>query len=127
MCSSDLVVRAGNGIAILVFGTLLGAALEVANEEDYTVIDMRFVKPLDTDAVIKAADDHDLLVTLEENVQAAGAGSAVLEAVSTHPTPVLCLGVPDAFVDQDSPANMQAAAGISAEKIRAAILTQMRA
>ena len=120
------VVRAGNSIAILVFGTLLGAALEVANEADYTVIDMRFVKPLDRDAVIKAADDHDLLVTLEENVRAAGAGSAVLEAVSTHPTPVLCLGVPDAFVDQDSPANMQIAAGISAEKIRAAILTQSR-
>ena len=120
-------IREGKSVAILVFGTLLGAARQVADEHDYTVVDMRFVKPMDKATIVNAANQHDLVVTLEENVQAAGAGSAVLEVLSTHhQTPVLCLGVPDTFVAQNTPTQMQGSAGLSAEAIKYAIDVQLK-
>ena len=70
-------IREGKSVAILVFGTLLGAARQVADEHDYTVVDMRFVKPMDKATIVNAANQHDLVVTLEENVQAAGALSLI--------------------------------------------------
>ncbi|MEY2887403.1 MAG: 1-deoxyxylulose-5-phosphate synthase, thiamine-requiring, FAD-requiring, partial [Pseudomonadota bacterium] len=88
-------------VAILAFGTLLYPALEVAPDFDATVVNMRFIKPLDVDMVCKMAKEHDLIVTLEEGAIGGGAGSACLEALSTAGIEVatLVLGLPDRFVD----------------------------
>ncbi|RNL61838.1 1-deoxy-D-xylulose-5-phosphate synthase [Zhongshania marina] len=95
------LVREGQQIAILSFGTLLSAALGAADEINATVADMRFVKPLDTELIDALADDHALLVTIEENVIAGGAGSAVCEYLNQQGRwlPVLQLGLPDQFID----------------------------
>ncbi|MBU1834280.1 MAG: 1-deoxy-D-xylulose-5-phosphate synthase [Gammaproteobacteria bacterium] len=95
------IVREGTQIAILSFGTLLGSALSAADEIGATVADMRFVKPIDTELIDALADDHTLLVTIEENVIAGGAGSAVCEYLNQQGRwlPVLQLGLPDQFID----------------------------
>ncbi|MBW2940683.1 1-deoxy-D-xylulose-5-phosphate synthase [Zhongshania aquimaris] len=95
------LVREGTQIAILSFGTLLSSALSAADDIGATVADMRFVKPLDTALIDSLADSHTLLVTLEENVIAGGAGSAVCEYLNQQGRfmPVLQLGLPDQFID----------------------------
>jgi 1-deoxy-D-xylulose-5-phosphate synthase len=92
---------AGQRIAILAFGTLLYSALEVAQDIDATVANMRFVKPLDLDLIKNLAADHDYFVTIEDGVIAGGAGSACLEALShlQMNKPLLQLGLPDEFVE----------------------------
>jgi 1-deoxy-D-xylulose-5-phosphate synthase len=89
--------RRGSGIALLAFGTLVHTAHEFAEIVDASVADMRFVKPLDDALVLELAASHDLLVTLEENVVAGGAGAAVSELLARHgnDVPVLHLGLPD--------------------------------
>jgi 1-deoxy-D-xylulose-5-phosphate synthase len=89
--------RRGSGIALLAFGTLVHTAHEFAEIVDASVADMRFVKPLDEALVLELAASHDLLVTLEENVIAGGAGTAVSELLARHgqDIPVLHLGLPD--------------------------------
>jgi len=95
------IIKQGIKIAILVFGTLLHQAKKVANNLNTTLVDMRFVKPLDTELLKQIALNHDLLVTLEENVIAGGAGSAVSEyLVSINKyIPILHLGLPDEFIE----------------------------
>ncbi|MGB1685473.1 MAG: 1-deoxy-D-xylulose-5-phosphate synthase [Pseudomonadales bacterium] len=117
------LLREGKRVALLVFGALTETASQVAAAADYTLIDMRFIKPVDDQAVVKAAASHDLLVTLEENTVIGGAGSAVAEVLAAAGIvcPLLQLGVPDHFVTHDEPRKMQAAAGLSAEAITAAI------
>jgi len=111
-------------IAILAFGSMLKVSLEVAEEIDATVANMRFVKPLDTDLVAQLAANHDMLVTVEENVVMGGAGSAVLETLQKLRTKnqVLQLGLPDKFIDQGDPAIQLAAVGLD----RAGILKSIR-
>jgi 1-deoxy-D-xylulose-5-phosphate synthase len=106
-------------IAILAFGPMLKPALGAAQILDATVANMRFVKPLDEALVRELASSHDLLVTVEENVVAGGAGSAVLEALHRNAirTPVLQLGLPDRFIDQGDPGIQLAAAGLDEEGI----------
>jgi 1-deoxy-D-xylulose-5-phosphate synthase len=89
--------RRGSGIALLAFGTLLETAHELADIIDATVVNMRFVKPLDEALVLELAAQHALLVTLEENVVAGGAGAAVSELLARHALDVgvLHLGLPD--------------------------------
>src|SRR5699024_9119795 len=96
---------AGSGVALLVFGRLNGVAGEVAERLDATHLNMRSVKPLDREAVLAAAERHALLVTLEENVVAGGAGSAVNELLLAEgrAAAVLNLGLPDAFVEHGPP------------------------
>jgi 1-deoxy-D-xylulose-5-phosphate synthase len=117
------VRREGRGVALLAFGSLLGQALEVGEALDATVANMRFVKPLDSDLVDRLATGHDLLVTLEENVVAGGAGSAVAEHL--HQAGSTCrllqIGIPDRFFSHGSPAEVAADAGLDAASIRAAI------
>jgi 1-deoxy-D-xylulose-5-phosphate synthase len=98
-------VRAGKGIALLVFGTLLSTTLEVADEIDASVYNMRFVKPLDTKTIDAAADGHELLVTIEDNAIAGGAGSAVCEYLNqkNNITSVLQIGFPDEFIQHGNP------------------------
>ncbi|MDT8879031.1 1-deoxy-D-xylulose-5-phosphate synthase [Halomonas saccharevitans] len=110
-------------VALLAFGSLNGPAAEVAERLDATHLNMRSIKPLDRDAVMAAADDHDLLVTLEENVVAGGAGSAVNELLMAEGArvEVLNLGLPDAFVEHGKPAELLAECGLDADGIEASI------
>jgi len=100
------VKRRGSRIAILAFGSTVKPALEAAGQLNATAVDMRFVKPLDEALVNELAGCHELLVTVEENVVAGGAGSAVLECVmrAGSQVPVLQLGLPDRFVTHGDPA-----------------------
>lgn len=115
--------RAGSSVALLAFGTLNGAAGEVAERLDATHLNMRSIKPLDREAILAAAQHHSLLVTLEENVVAGGAGSAVNELLLAEgrAVPVLNLGLPDAFVEHGPPAQLLADCGLDAAGIEASI------
>ncbi len=95
------VRRQGKDIAILSFGTLLNTALEVGDAIDATVVNMRFVKPLDETLIVELALQHSTIITLEENVVAGGAGSGVNETLAFHHlTPhILNIGLPDYFVE----------------------------
>ncbi|MFV2004836.1 MAG: 1-deoxy-D-xylulose-5-phosphate synthase [Gammaproteobacteria bacterium] len=98
-------VREGNKIALLVFGTLLATAMDVAEEIDASVYNMRFVKPLDINAINTAVQQHDLIVTIEDNAIAGGAGSAVSEHLNdSHlTTSLLQIGFPDEFINHGQP------------------------
>jgi 1-deoxy-D-xylulose-5-phosphate synthase len=108
------VCREGSGVALLSFGSMLAPALQAAEELDATVVNMRFVKPLDESLVQRMAERHELLVTLEENVVQGGAGSAVNECLAGLDQPVrtLNLGLPDRFVDQASSQQQLAECGL---------------
>ena len=117
------VRRAGNKIAILAFGTMVAPA-ELAGEAlNATVVNMRFVKPLDEAIIEKLAKDHHMLVTVEENVVAGGAGSAVNEYLvrAGIELPVLNLGLPDEFPAQGSRAELLTDCGLDAEGIQRTI------
>jgi 1-deoxy-D-xylulose-5-phosphate synthase len=104
-------------------------SLKAAESLDAAVANMRFVKPLDEELVLDLARRHDLLVTVEENVIAGGAGSAVLEALERHRVnvPVLQLGLPDRFIDQGDPGIQLADAGLTADGILQSIRTRLAA
>jgi 1-deoxy-D-xylulose-5-phosphate synthase len=115
--------RQGTGIAILAFGSMVTPALEVGEKLGATVVNMRFVKPLDEALVTEMARTHDTLVTVEENVIAGGAGAAVNEYLGARQCllPILNLGLPDAFVEQGSREECLAACGLDVGGIDASI------
>ena len=115
--------REGSGVAILAFGSMVAPALSAAESMDATVADMRFVKPIDVDLIVATAKTHSLLVTIEENAQQGGAGSAVGEVIHEHgiQTPLLRIAIPDAFIDPDKPEAMRKQCALDAESIIAAI------
>ena len=117
----------GVRIALLAFGSMNSAAAEVAERLNATHINMRSIKPLDRDAVLHAADEHELLVTLEENVIAGGAGSAVNELLLAEgvQVEVLNLGLPDAFVEHGTPAQLLADCQLDIEGIERAIRVRL--
>ena len=121
-----IVRRQGKDLAVLVFGTLLPAALKVAETLDLTVVDMRFVKPLDTALVLQMASEHRGLVTLEEGALMGGAGSAVTEALNAAGVvcPVLQLGLPDRFIDHGEQGALLASVGLDAAGIERSIRTR---
>ena len=108
-----------SNLAILSFGSLLNLADEIADELDCSLIDMRFVKPLDEDLITKLAKKHELLVTLEENMIAGGAGSAVNEFlnISNVSIKVLNVGIPDNFPSVGSPSDQKTEANLEKTKI----------
>jgi 1-deoxy-D-xylulose-5-phosphate synthase len=105
-----------SGLVLLVFGTLLEPALKIAERLDATVVNMRFVKPLDGELVIALAERHRGMVTIEENAVAGGAGSAVGELLSAAglQLPMLHVGIPDRFIEHGSRDSCLAAAGLDA-------------
>jgi 1-deoxy-D-xylulose-5-phosphate synthase len=117
------VRRHGARVAILAFGSPLAAALEAGDTLDATVVNMRFVKPLDTRTLIAMADSHELLVTVEENMLQGGAGSAVNEVLQLqgYSTRVLNLGIPDAFIEHGDHQQQLAECGLDAAGIYSAI------
>jgi len=111
------------GIAILAFGTLLYPALVAAERLDATVVNMRWVKPLDVELLLKVAAEHEALVTVEEGALMGGAGSAVGEALQAAGVvmPVLQLGLPDVFIEHGDPARLLSMQGLDAAGIEASI------
>ncbi|CAN5792034.1 1-deoxy-D-xylulose-5-phosphate synthase [soil metagenome] len=118
------VRRQGQRVAVLAFGSLLYPALEVAERHDFTVANMRFVKPLDEALVLELARTHEALVTLEDASVIGGAGSAVLEALQRAGVmvPVLVLGLPDGFIEHGDPAKLMALCGLDAAGIEQTIV-----
>jgi 1-deoxy-D-xylulose-5-phosphate synthase len=114
---------AGKRVALLAFGSMLAPALQAGEIIDASVANMRFIKPLDTAMIAELANSHDLLVTIEENALMGGAGAAVLEAMQAlniH-MPVLCLGLPDQFIEHGNHETMLAECGLDATGIIKAI------
>ncbi|EGJ08791.1 1-deoxy-D-xylulose-5-phosphate synthase [Rubrivivax benzoatilyticus] len=119
-----VVRREGQRIAILAFGTLLHPALAAAEKLGATVVDMRFVKPMDEALVLEMARRHEAIVTVEEGCVMGGAGSAVLECLAAAgvTTPVLQLGIPDRFTEHGDPNKLLSMMGLDAEGIEASIV-----
>lgn len=124
-----VVRRQGVAVAILAFGSMTRPALEAADKLNATVVDMRFVKPLDVQLIGNMAEKHQLIVTVEENVLMGGAGSAVNEFLlaSNYQIPVLNLGLPDTFLEHGKVPQMLADAGLDADSIASAIAKKLKA
>ncbi|AVP98638.1 1-deoxy-D-xylulose-5-phosphate synthase [Ahniella affigens] len=117
------VRRKGRGLALLAFGALLPVAQEVGDKLGATVVNMRFIKPLDAELILEVARSHAGLVTLEDNAIMGGAGSAVLELLQAHglTVPVLNLGLPDSYLEHMSREDMLASVGLDGPGVLAAI------
>jgi 1-deoxy-D-xylulose-5-phosphate synthase len=113
----------GSRIALLAFGPLLYPALRAAESLDATVVNMRFVKPLDLELLAQVAKSHDALVSIEENVVMGGAGSACGEALSELgiERPFLHLGLPDRFIDHGDPSKLMSGEGLDAAGLERSI------
>ena len=123
-----VLCRQGRRIAILSFGTLLDSALTCAERLDASVADMRFIKPLDGELIDRLSADHDLIVTLEDNAVAGGAGSAVNEYLASRGIlkPVLNLGLPDAFLGHGKLDLLRASVGLGTDGIEQSITARMQ-
>lgn len=113
------VCRKGGGVALLAFGVMVGPCIQAAEQLGATVVNMRFVKPIDEQMVLDLAATHELLVTVEDNVVAGGAGSAVNECLLAHETPMSVInhGLPNRFQQHASREELIAEAGLSAPGI----------
>lgn len=120
-------LRQGQKVALLNFGPLLDTASKVAEANDYTLVDMRFVKPLDAEAISQLAGDHELLVSIEDHAVQGGAGSAVAEYLQQARlnTDLLMLGIPDRWIAHASRAEQLAECGLDAAGIEASIRQQL--
>ena len=114
-----VIRRQGEKTAFIAFGSMVAPALAVAEKLNATVADMRFVKPIDEELIVRLAQSHDYIVTAEENAEQGGAGSAVLEVLAKHGIckPVLLLGVADTVTEHGDPKKLLDDLGLSAERI----------
>lgn len=119
--------RKGKGLAILAFGTMVEPCEQIADELDATVVNMRFVKPLDEMLIIELCADHDLFITVEENVIQGGAGTAVNEVIAAHgiEQKIANYGLPDTLLQHGSREDMLKEAGLDYEGILDFITSQM--
>ena len=119
--------RTGTRTAFLGFGSMTNVLEKAAQNLDGTLWDMRFVKPIDREAVIEAARTHDLIVTAEEGVLAGGAGDAVMEVIAEAglTTPVLCFGIPDEFIEQGTQAEIYEMLGLTPEAVEAKVVERL--
>ena len=117
------VRRRGHGVALLAFGAMVAPCIKVAGALDATLVNMRFVKPLDEALVLELAQSHAALVTIEDNAIAGGAGSAVADLLNAHGihAPMLQLGLSDHFLEHASREELLAADGLDAAGIERAI------
>ncbi|MDP1681464.1 MAG: transketolase C-terminal domain-containing protein, partial [Burkholderiales bacterium] len=123
-----VVRRTGEKIALLAFGSMVHPALQAGDELNATVVDMRFVKPLDEALIKQLAQSHDVLVTVEENVIQGGAGSAVAECLAKLGIEkrLVLLGLPDRFVEHGDPTLLLASCGLDTVGIVEAIKRSTR-
>ena len=113
------IVRTGKDIAIFAFGNMLEIALEASEKINATVVDMRFVKPLDKALIIEIADHSKLLISIEDNTANGGAGSAINELLqdNNNNTPLKILGIPDKVTEHGSQSELYELYGLTAENI----------
>jgi 1-deoxy-D-xylulose-5-phosphate synthase len=118
----------GKKIALLAFGSMVAVAEAAAEHLDATVVNMRFVKPLDEAMVVQMASTHERVVTLEENAVAGGAGSAVNECLAAHGIlrPICNIGLPDRFIDQGERGELLAEAGLDVDGLLEALRENSR-
>ena len=118
-----VVRRRGQHVALLVFGTLMAVARQAAQALDLTLVDMRFVKPIDHELIMQIASEHSAIVTLEEGSIMGGAGSAVAESLAAAglTVPLLQLGLPDRFIDHGEQATLLKEVGLDAAGIENAV------
>ena len=121
------VRRTGSKIAILAFGSMLAPALEVGEQLDASVVNMRFVKPIDSDLVLQMASNHELLVTIEENSVQGGAGSAVNETLAANGIAqvIINYGLPDRLIEHGSQEDMLRDAGLNSDGLLHFIQTHL--
>ena len=114
-----IIRREGEKIAVIAFGSMVAPSLTTADKLNATVADMRFVKPIDEELIVRLARSHDYIVTAEENAEQGGAGSAVLEVLAKHGIckPVLLLGVEDKVTEHGDPKKLLADLGLNAEAV----------
>ena len=114
-----IIRREGEKIAVIAFGSMVAPSLTAADKLNATVADMRFVKPIDEELIVRLARSHDYIVTAEENAEQGGAGSAVLEVLAKYGIckPVLLLGVEDKVTEHGDPKKLLADLGLNAEAI----------
>ncbi|WP_455028887.1 1-deoxy-D-xylulose-5-phosphate synthase [Neisseria sp.] len=124
-----IIRREGEKIAVIAFGSMVAPSLAAADKLNATVADMRFVKPIDEDLIVRLARSHDYIVTAEENAEQGGAGSAVLEVLAKHGIckPVLLLGVEDKVTEHGDPKKLLDDLGLSAEAIEKRIAGWIKA
>ena len=118
------VIREGrSGLALLAWGPMVGFCTEMAEQMDATLVNMRFVKPLDEELLLKLASKHRAFITVEENTVAGGAGSAVAELLNEHgiTLPMLHIGIPDRFIEHGSRQDCLVAAGLDSQSLTATI------
>lgn len=113
------IIRQGTGIALLCFGSMLAQGKIVAEHFNATLIDMRFVKPLDEDTILECARTHPLLVTLEENALIGGAGEGINTVIHNNHLhcDIINLGIPDYFIEHGNPEQMLSSCGLTAPQI----------
>ncbi len=123
-----VIRRHGKSVALLAFGSMVSPAIEAADSLNATVIDMRFVKPIDEEIIGDMAAKHQLIVTIEENSIKGGAGSAVNEFLlaSNYQIPVLNLGLPDDFLEHGKAPEMLASVGLDYKSIADAIRKKLK-
>ena len=114
-----IIRREGEKIVVIAFGSMVAPSLIAAENLNATVADMRFVKPIDEELIVRLARSHDYIVTAEENAEQGGAGSAVLEVLAKHGIckPVLLLGVEDKVTEHGDPKKLLADLGLNAEAV----------
>lgn len=124
-----IIRREGEKIAVIAFGSMVAPSLATADKLNATVADMRFVKPIDEELIVRLARSHDYIVTAEENAEQGGAGSAVLEVLAKHGIckPVLLLGVEDKVTEHGDPKKLLDDLGLSAEAIEKRIAGWIKA
>ena len=117
------ILRGGNNIALLAFGSLVPVALAAGEELDATVVNMRFIKPLDSELIVAMAGNHSLLVSIEENAVIGGAGSEIERVLAERgvQVPLLRLGLPDRFIDHGEQGQLLAELGLDKEGIVRAV------
>jgi 1-deoxy-D-xylulose-5-phosphate synthase len=120
-------IRTGKKIVILAFGPLLKTATDVAEDLNATLIDMKFVKPIDERMVKQCASNHEVVVTIEDNTILGGAGSSVLEVISQNnlKCKTLCLGIPDHFVEHGTQEEIYKLCGLDKKSILKKIVKQL--
>ena len=124
-----IIRREGEKIVVIAFGSMVAPSLIAAENLNATVADMRFVKPIDEELIVRLARSHDYIVTAEENAEQGGAGSAVLEVLAKHGIckPVLLLGVEDKVTEHGDPKKLLDDLGLSAEAIEKRIAGWIKA
>ncbi|MGN6927461.1 1-deoxy-D-xylulose-5-phosphate synthase, partial [Neisseria sp. P0015.S010] len=124
-----IIRREGEKIAVIAFGSMVAPSLAAADKLNATVADMRFVKPIDEELIVRLTRSHDYIVTAEENAEQGGAGSAVLEVLAKHGIckPVLLLGVEDKVTEHGDPKKLLDDLGLSAEAIEKRIAGWIKA